>query len=125
VLISTNNNNLSANYNPLNTENRGGTDITIFSAKNVGEQSKIEILKSMISQYAEVISKSEKAKLELKQLSNALFDVSDKEISNNKEEISKWENREFPAINLVIVLDVLSKVQSNVRFVEAEYLSSL
>ncbi len=124
VLISTDNI-LSTNYNPLNTVNRGGTDITIFSTKKEGEQSKIDILKRMISQYAEVISKSEKAKLELKQLSNTLFDVSNKEIPNNKEEISKWENREFPSVNLVIVLDVLSKVQSNVRFVEVEYLSSL
>lgn len=125
VLISTDNKNLSANYNPLNTENRGGTNIAIFSTNIEGEQSKIDILKRMIGEYSETISKSEKAKLELKQLSNSLFDVSDKGIPNNKEEISKWENREFPAINLVIVLDVLSKIQSNVRFVEAEYLSSL
>lgn len=119
VLISTDNNSLSENYNPINTENRGSTDLTIFSVKNEGEQSKIDILKRMIGEYGEIISKSEKAKIELKQLANSLFDVS------NKGGVNRWENREFPTANLVIVLDVLSKVQSNVRFVEVEYLSSL
>lgn len=129
ILIATDNNqfanNKLENYNPINTINRTSTYLPIFSANN-NNQSKIDILMRMVGEYRAMISQSKMVNPELKQLSNELFDVNDKSIQRNSEVLTlNWQDREFPGANLIIVLDVLSKVQSNVRFVEAEYLSGL
>jgi hypothetical protein len=125
VLVSTENNSLVGNYDPIKVINSGSTNLSIFTSLKEGDESKIDHLKKMIGEYGMVISKSEKAKQELKQLAGSLFDVTDKELPNSKGVLQKWEDREFQSANLIIVLDVLSKFQSNVRFIETEYLTSL
>ncbi len=130
ILVANGNNQFSNNkldnYSPISTINRSGNNISIFASKG-SNQSKIDILKNMIGEYGELVSKSDKVNIELKQLSNVLFDVSKKEVVNNSNviQVIEWDEHEFPTANLIIVLDVLSRIQSNVRFVETEYLSSL
>lgn len=131
ILTSTDNNQfvgnkLSESYNPLNVKNIANSNLPIFSAQTGDSKSKIEVLKNMIDDYKETISKSDKISENLKQLSNSLFDVSTKEIqSKDRSQKLSWEEREFPTTHLIIVLDALSRIQSNARFVEVEYLSTL
>ncbi len=73
-------------------------------------QSKIEVMKTLITEYRIIISKQERLSKELKELANNLLEIDEKE---------------FPSNHLTLILDVLTRIQSNVRFVEVEYLSSL
>ena len=98
--------------------NKSATVLSIFNAEN--DKSKIAVLKEMLDEYNTLISTSTKSSKELKALSNQLFYA-----NSNGMESSKWIEREFPSNQLIIVIDVLNRIQSNVRFVEAEYLSSL
>jgi len=130
ILVATDNqqlaNNKLANYSPISTINRSSSNLPIFKSINGGNESKVDLLIKMIGEFGEIISRSDKVSNELKQLSSSLFDVSNKTVErNNGFQTINWQERELPAANLIITLDVLSRIQSNVRFVESEYLSSL
>ena len=112
-------------YNPINANDKSSSNLPIF--KIIDGKSKVIVLKSMIGEYGELISKSEKVSNELKTLTNNLFDVNS--ISgqniNGETQTTKWEEQEFPNMSLIMVLEVLSRIQSNIRFVETEYMTSL
>jgi uncharacterized membrane protein len=130
ILIASGNNQYSRDrfkdeYYPLNINNKSSSNLS-FPGNSEG-QSKASILKTKVGEYGELISKSEKVSKELKELTKNLFDVSNIKITQTNGDIQtiKWEEREFPSMNLIMALEVLSRIQSNVRFAEAEYLSSL
>ena len=115
ILIATNNNlctkgklNIEGNPSYLFSLENKSTQVSILF--DGGSQSKIGVLKNMITEYQVIISKQEKLSKELKELSNILLEPNEEE---------------FPSAHLTLVLGVLSRIQSNVRFIEAEYLSSL
>lgn len=110
-------------YNPTRLTNPAAQTSILFEGKS---PNKIEILKNKILEFKELISTSNKNSKELLELTNSLFDIENKEIQNNGEvKTQNWEERELPTTHLSIHLKVLSRIQSNVRFVENEYLSSL
>jgi len=125
ILIASGNKITLEEYNPINTINHSNSNLPNLSSSDEWKGSKIEALKQMIEEYGEIISKSDKVNQELKQLTISLFDVKNKVTSNNSGAVQKWEDREFMGSNMIIILDNLSRIESNVRFVEAEYLSSL
>jgi len=92
---------------PFSLDNKSAQVSILFDG---GNQSKIGVLKNMLTEYRMAISKQEKLSNELKELSNILLEPSE---------------REFPSTHLTLILDVLSRIQSKVRFMEVEYLSSL
>lgn len=119
-------NKLADNLNPVNTINKNSTNLPIFNDFKQNGTSKVDILKNMINDYRVMISASDKINKDIKDLSYSLFDTSVKEIKYNNDILEiGWQEREFPSTHLAIVLDALSRIQSNVRFVESEYLSSL
>jgi hypothetical protein len=77
-------------------------------------------LKIKINTYRESLLASGKTNPELTELTNALFSVG---TANHNEAMLSWEQREFSSYQLIIVLDVLSQIQSNVRLVESEFLA--
>ena len=80
----------------------------------------MEELKSKINSYRESVLASEKISPELSELSSTIFDVSDKDTEDGK---ITWEQRTFGAYQLIVVLDALTQIQSNVRLVESELLA--
>jgi len=101
---------------------------TQVSLQFYGESiSRIDILKGKLAEYQKLISGSEKVSKELKELTNTLFNANNvgsaKDV--NESQTQNWAEREFPTNHLAIVLDVLSRIQSEVRFVESECLSAL
>ena len=127
ILVSSGNNQYNKDsfkdeYNPLNIDNKNNSNPPLFV--NFDGKSKFGVLKSKLGEFGELISKSENVSNELRSLAVSLFDVSPQtvELNNGKTQTIKWEEREFPNMNLIMVLEVLSRIQSNVRFVEAEYL---
>jgi len=113
-------------YNPIKTINQNSTNLPIFSTIIGESQSKVDILKIKINEYRETVISSEKVSAELKELSNTLFDTSDREIhlGGDVQKVN-WLEREFPNSNLSIVLNALSRIQSEVRFIESECLLAL
>ena len=81
---------------------------------------KMEELKAKINSYRESLLASGKMSSELSDLTNSLLDVSDKETEDGKK---TWEQRTFGAYQLIVVLDALTQIQSNVRLVESEVLA--
>jgi hypothetical protein len=100
-----------------NTEN---SNIPVHILLGEGTNNKMEELKTKINSYRESLSASEKKSPELNELINTLFDVSDKDTEDGK---ITWEQRNFGAYQLIVVLDALTQIQSNVRLVESELLA--
>lgn len=115
-------NQLKSDYHPMQIANKDNIEIVKKVLFNK-EHKKVDELKSQIQRFHSLILASENLNPELKKLSNTLFDLSDKERNNNDDgQTISWEQREFPSQELIIVLDALSQIQSNVRLVEAEVL---
>ncbi|OFX45348.1 MAG: hypothetical protein A2046_00040 [Bacteroidetes bacterium GWA2_30_7] len=112
------NNKLSPDFDIQSINNMDNTDIpeyVLFRKNGVGE---LSVLKQKIYAYQKDIQEFENKDLQL--LSNSLFDISDKNING---QIYSWEQSKFPSNYLIIAIDVLSRIQRNVRFVESEILS--
>ncbi|MHC1704285.1 MAG: hypothetical protein AB9846_10290 [Tenuifilaceae bacterium] len=131
ILTATQNNlcengKVKIDYNPIEIVNQSSTNLPIFSTKIGESQSKVDILKGKINEYRETVLATEKVCPELKELSNSLFDTSDREIhlGGDVQKVN-WLEREFPNNNLSIVLNALSRIQSEVRFIESECLLAL
>lgn len=84
-------------------------------------QGKIIELKNMISEYRQMLLDSNIENEDLIELINYFFDVSKKEILDKAQYGTyDWEYRQFASWHLVAVLNSLSQIESNVRFVESE-----
>ena len=89
------------------------------------QQGKIAALKIKINAYKEALVASGQMNPELAELTNSLFDISTKPSDNQDDaEGLTWEQREFSNYQLIVVLDVLSQIQSNVKLVESEFLAT-
>jgi len=76
-------------------------------------ESKLAELKKQINGFTTSVLASPEIKQQLKELTKSLFDLSDQNSVS-------WEQREFAGFQLVVVLDVLSQIQSNARLIETE-----
>lgn len=91
--------------------------ISILFYSEEGEKSKAEILSDMVTEYREMVNKSGKANSQLKELANSLLYKSYE--SNN----SNWIDVEFSTNQLTPLINVLTQIQSNVKFIDSEYLA--
>ena len=122
-LLLASDNALIENRTPMDVTQMANLDNSnIPSHILMGEEkpSKTEELKTKILDYRESLSASGKISPELNELINTLFDVSDKDSEDGK---MTWEQRTFGAYQLIVVLDALTQIQSNVRLVESELLA--
>ncbi len=100
--------------------NMENSNIPVHILLGDDSNNKMEELKSKINSYRESVLASEKISPELSELSSTIFDVSDKDTEDGK---MTWEQRTFGAYQLIVVLDALTQIQSNVRLVESELLA--
>jgi len=116
-------NKLNGNYKPENitgADNRQVVRKTFFSEEGEG---KAKILKEKVSTFREIVLASKNISPELIELTKTLFDTGENDINSVYPEGLSWEQREFNNYSLIFTLDFLSKLQSNVRLVEAEALN--
>lgn len=104
-------------YNPILLKNKFTQTSILFKGES---PNKIETLKNKIVEFRELVLSSKNPSKEFIELTKSLLDVDENETQKDN-----WMDKEFPATHTVIILEVLSRIQSNVRFVEAEYLSLL
>ncbi len=115
---------LPADFDPLQIVAKDNTDVPARILLGDEPTKKLDELKAKINLYRELILTSGKINPELTVLTNSLFDISAKEVSNGDvSQMQTWEELEFKSYQLIFVLDVLSQIQSNVRLVEAEFLA--
>ncbi|OFX20936.1 MAG: hypothetical protein A2033_19695 [Bacteroidetes bacterium GWA2_31_9] len=110
-------NKLTKDYNPMKINAADNVEIPnliLFRKNNVGE---LSVLKEKITAFQKSILSSEKVNENIKNLTTSLLNTSD---INENEQIISWEQREFLGNQLIIVLEVLSRIKSNARFLEAE-----
>ena len=116
------NNQLRKDFHPFNIENKSLAGIS----KNIlyrPDNNNLEGLKSKIEKYRTLLLTEEKVTPALKDLINALLDVSDQPVSHpGSNETIAWEQREFPSFEVILVIDALTQIQSNIRLLEAEIL---
>ena len=110
----------NADFSPFELVNHDNSEIPKQILLGNGLNTKMDELKAKIKSFNESLLSSNKLTPELAELVNSLFDVSDK--STGDQDASEWEYRVFPTFQLVVVLDVLSQIQSNVRMLERECL---
>jgi hypothetical protein len=117
------NNKLKADYHSSQIFNQDNSEIPMKVLYGNGQNDKINELKTRINAYKESLSALGKMTPELTELVNELFDVSKPKTENpNDANMVSWEHKEFSGYQLIIVLDVLTQIQSNVRLVESEFL---
>jgi hypothetical protein len=75
-------------------------------------------LKNKIIDFKQAVASSKSVNNEIKELSANILDVDDK-FKHGAEKIS-WEDYYFSNYNLIVVLDKLSRMERNVKFVEYE-----
>ena len=115
------NKNINSNYSPLTIINKDNTEIPMQILFGEGTNNKLNELKSKINHYKEFLLASKKINPELSELIKSLFNVNDEEFNNsNESQVITWEQKQFPSYQLIVVLNVLSEIESNVRLVEAE-----
>lgn len=115
---------LASENNPkeiLNSEVKqlDNTGITSYVLLNNDQNNSLNELKTKITSFKQAVISSDKADSDLKELANTLFDV-----SNSEENQLPWENKEFIDFKLIIVIDALTRLESNVKFVERELLAT-
>lgn len=99
----------------INFENEDAASIVLFKEGN------FNILRTKINEFSEVSLATGVKDENLKNLISYLFDTVDKEYSDsNDNRPLKWEERAFSGTHLISVINGLSRIQLNVRFVEAE-----
>ncbi len=113
---------LKEDYNPMNLSNPAAqTSILI----NGDASSDIKILVDKMIEFNALVSSSKSNNKELLELTQSLLNIDNNVEENGSPLYLNWYQKEFPINHLSVFLDVLSRVQSNVRFVEAEYLASI
>ncbi len=111
-------------YNPLTIINKDNSEIPVQVLFGEGDKNKLNELKQKIAGYRESVLSSGKASPALNELIGSLFDVSSIASDNpNEENLISWEERQFAGHQLMLVLDALSEIQSNIRLVESELLA--
>jgi hypothetical protein len=93
------------------------TEIPSGTLLNRENNNVLDELETKITSFKEAVISSEKAGSDLKELANKLFDVSDNITENN----FPWEKKEFIDFKLIVVIDALTRLESNVKFVEREW----
>lgn len=92
--------------------------IPLIVLHNNDKNSNLQQLENKITLFKQEVISSEKATPKLKELTNSLINF---EINENKKDKNiNWENKEFINYNLIIVLDALTRLESNVMFIEQE-----
>ncbi len=111
--------------NILNVEvNQMESTIPSIVLYNDDKKGNLDELKNKISVFKQSVIASDNASDELKDLSKLLFETETSVISErNGGEIITWENKEFIDFKLIIVLDALTRLESNVKFVENQLIS--
>jgi len=127
LLIDTNNDccengKLKDDYNPMNLSNPATQTSILLTGDN---SSDIKILVDKMVEFREMVLSSKSNNKELLELTQSLLDIENGVETNGSPLYINWHKKEFPINHLTVFLDVLSRVQSDVRFVEAEYLASL
>lgn len=108
-------------YIPSELKNQENSDEAMNVICGDGKANKIEELKNIIGEYKNSVLASTALTPELKSLVEDLFEVNDKTVEINGETgLLTWEQRTFPNYKLIFVLDILTEIESNVRFVEGE-----
>jgi len=116
LLASENNPNAIINSEVNKLDNSGIPLQVLF---NEDKNNNLEELKIKIISFKEAVISSDKADSDVKELANILFDVSNKSGENG----FSWENNEFIDYKLIVVLDALTRIESNVKFVNNELLA--
>lgn len=88
---------------------------------NDEKYSSLDELKVKVKSFREALLSSENSSLELKTLANKLLDV-DYNLEPEKQDGRSitWENKEFLSYHMIIVMDALTRLESNVKFIEKE-----
>ncbi len=115
-LLAATNNNLNSELHSLDN-----TKTTLHVLFHYNDVNNIDILKSKIRAFNEAVLSSDKANDELKKMAEIMFNVEDIITDNGNE--YRWEDEEFFNYYLVIVLDALTRLESNVKFVEHELMN--
>lgn len=113
-------NKLTKDYSPMQINSIDNVEIPyllLFRKNNIGE---LPALKEKITAFQKSILSSEKVNENIKNLAKLLLDTND---INEDGQIISWEQREFLGNQLIIVLEVLSRIQANARFIEAEIIT--
>lgn len=107
-------------YNPISMHNKSMSALSFLYDKDENSKPRAEVLRGMIDEYITIISSSEKASDDIKQLTHKLLE--EKFDGDFTKEIQAyiWVEKEFPSNQLALVLDGLTRIQSSVRFVEME-----
>lgn len=127
LLANTNNGNcdngkLKDNFNPLNLSNPTNQTSILIEGGALSDASK---LVDKIQEFKLLLENSNIKNQELIELTHSLLNIDDKYIGDKKDLYIVWYKKEFPTNNITVLLDVLSRIQCNVRFIEAEYLASI
>lgn len=115
-------NNTNANYKVEyigGLDNWGVANAVFLSEEGVA---RTKALKQKITTFKESVLASKNISPELSELVNTLFDTGDTDVRGIYPPGIAWEQREFN-YSVLFMLDFLSKLQSNVRLVEAEALN--
>lgn len=124
LLTRTNNasalNNKNSVYQIEHMDNKQVTQEVLFGGPN---GIAMKDLKSKLDAYKKTLLATEKINGDLKKLINDLFDVSDQKTNDEESELVSWEGRNFKGYQLILVLDVLTQIQANLRLLESEVLA--
>ena len=110
---------LKSNLNML--DNRDIPSAILFQSKNPG---RLLELKNKLNSFKETVLSSENLNEELKEITEIMFDTDDQTNPNDSENSFSWEYYHFGGNNLIMALDKLTLIESNVKFVEYELLAS-
>ena len=90
-----------------------------FIYQEVEGKTKAEVLMEMVKEYRELINEAENADHKLKELANnLLFESYEGGVT------AGWVEKEFTTSQLAAVLNVLTQIQNNVKFIETEYITT-
>ena len=101
-------------------DNRDIPSAILFQSKNPG---KLLELKNKLNSFKETVLSSENLNEELKEITEIMFDTDDQINPNDSENSFSWEYYHFGGNNLIMALDKLTLIESNVKFVEYELLA--
>lgn len=81
---------------------------------------KVDFLKDRVDGFRKSVLSSKEASNELKELTKSIFDSSNYKVVRSDGQVIDWAEREFSTNNLIVLLASLSRIESNVRFIESE-----
>lgn len=106
---------------PFNLNGMDNSEASSFVLTGKNEKGDLPVLKEKILEFRKTILDSPKASEDLKNLAKELLVPSGENEAPDYEYV--WEKREFPTNHLIAVIDGLTRLQNNIRFVEAEFLA--